>query len=147
MIRMTKQTDYGILALTHFANAGDGAVLTARDVARETSIARPMVSKILKLLAKSGLLLSLRGIKGGYRLAKRAHEISVAEIITVLEGPLAMTECSTGTPGQCKVEHHCPVSRHWQLINHAVRAALQDMTLTSMTGPAPQQLINIGGRL
>ena len=144
MLRMTKQTDYGIMVLSHFANSGDGTIHTARDVAAETEVPFPMVSKILKLLARKGLLESHRGVRGGYQLKRDAHAISVAEVISAFEGPLAITECSSGIPGECRVEHRCAVRNHWQIINHAVQRALEGITLSTMLGTTPQPLITLG---
>ena len=92
MIRITKQTDYGIVLLTHLA-ANPERQYTAPELAAEARLPLPMVSKILKLLARDGLLASHRGVKGGYSLARPAEEISMAEIIAALEGPIAITEC------------------------------------------------------
>ena len=92
MIRITKQTDYGIVLLTHLAAHPDRH-FNAPELAAEARLPLPMVSKILKLLAREGLLASHRGVKGGYSLARPAEEISMAEIIAALEGPIAITEC------------------------------------------------------
>ena len=70
MLRITKEADYGIVLLSHFAAGGDGSVHTARDLAEQAHLPLPMVGKILKSLARNGLLLSLRGVHGGYRLAR-----------------------------------------------------------------------------
>ena len=92
MIRITKQTDYGIVLLTHLA-AQPERQLNAPELAAETQLPLPMVSKILKLLVREGLLLSHRGVKGGYSLGRPPAEITMAEIIASLEGPIAITEC------------------------------------------------------
>src|SRR5215207_6380300 len=92
MIRITKQTDYGIVVLTHLANHAERQY-NAPELAAEAHLPLPMVSKILKLLTKDGLLVSHRGVKGGYSLAQHPAEISMASIIAALEGPIAITEC------------------------------------------------------
>ena len=96
----------------------------------------PMVSKILKALARAGILLSHRGAKGGYSLARPADEISAAEMITALEGPIGLTEC-TVHPGQCVQEASCHVREPWQRINAVVRDALRDVTLAELARPSP----------
>ena len=101
MIRMTKQTDYGFVLLTRLA-AEPERVVNAPDLAAETRLPLPMVSKILKLLARRGLLRSHRGVKGGYALARRPAEIHAAEILRALEGPVALTVCIDGTPGRVR---------------------------------------------
>ena len=135
MIRLSKLTDYGILLMTQMARHPDRSMHTARDLAAETRIPLPTVSKILKVLAGGGLLISHRGIKGGYSLGRRAHEISVGEIITVLDGPIGVTECA-GTPGVCDMEPHCPVSANWRIISRELKRALENVVLLDLVAPA-----------
>ncbi|MBK7977550.1 MAG: SUF system Fe-S cluster assembly regulator [Deltaproteobacteria bacterium] len=137
MFRMTKQTDYGIVLLTRFASAPMGQVHTARDLSEETLLPLPMVSKILKVLGRYGLLVSHRGVKGGYSLARRPEQITMIDIVGALEGPVAITECSLERPGACTQEPLCPVRTHWQRINQVVRDALAGLTLAEMTQPLP----------
>ena len=131
MIRLSKETDYGIVLLTHLAADPQRVSSSARELARETHLPLPMVSKILKLLTRREILRSQRGVKGGYRLARQPGEISVAEIISAMEGPIALTEC-VGAPGDCRHEPLCPVRVNWQTISHAVRQALEGIALTDM---------------
>ena len=133
MIRLTKQTDYGIVLMSRIANYG--ALEPARGLALSTHLPLPMVSKILKVLTRAGLLKSHRGAKGGYSLARASRDISVADLVTALEGPIAITECIEDTPEECSLEAHCGVRRNWQRINSAVRQALQAISLEDMAGP------------
>jgi FeS assembly SUF system regulator len=97
------------------------------------------VSKILKMLSRAELLVSHRGVKGGYSLARLPDEVSIAQIIDAIEGPIAMTECSATAPGLCELEPVCPVRSNWRKINRAVREALEKLTLAEMTHPLPQR--------
>ena len=135
MIRMTRVTDYGIVLLTYLARSSEGALHTARDLARDAHLPLPTVNKVLKTLTRHGLLESHRGVKGGYTLARHPEEISVAEIISATEGPVAMTECTVDGPGGCDHESECPVSDNWQRINQAIQEALDGITLAEMTRP------------
>jgi FeS assembly SUF system regulator len=145
MIRITKQTDYGIVLLTHLA-AQPGRQYNAPDLAAEVQLPLPTVSKILKLLARERLLLSHRGVKGGYGLARPPQEISMAEIIAVLEGPIAITECED-EHGDCLHEPICHVRSNWQRINAAVRAALAGITLAQLAlPPGSAKLVSLGGQ-
>jgi FeS assembly SUF system regulator len=143
MMRIGKLTDYAIVLLTYFAREGEGAEQgeeishAAPGLAALAQLPLPTVSKILKALSRGGLLISQRGAKGGYRLTRPAQQISVAEIIAVLEGPIALTECSTDVPGLCELEPVCPVRSNWRKINLAVRDALEGLTLAAMTRPLP----------
>jgi FeS assembly SUF system regulator len=131
MIRISRLTDYGIVLMTHMATHAE-RVHNATEVASEAHLPLPTVSKLLRLLAKEGLLESHRGVKGGYGLARRAEEITVGSIIKALEGPIALTTCTTDSPGDCEHEPLCPVRGHWYLINLAIRQALDSVTLTDM---------------
>jgi FeS assembly SUF system regulator len=134
MIRITRQTDYGILLLSHLAHGPIEDVHTAKDAARMSSIPLPMASKILKALARAGLLVSHRGVKGGYSLAVAADRITIADVIQALEGPIGITECSFN-PGGCEQEPCCPVRTNWQRISVAVRDALGRIPLSDMAVP------------
>ncbi len=137
MFRMTKQTDYGIVLLTRFAGSPTGMVHTARDLAEDTLLPLPMVSKILKVLSRFGLLVSHRGVKGGYSLSRQPEQITMIEIISALEGPVAITECSLEGPGTCRQEPLCPVRTNWQRVNQVIRDALAGLTLAEMKRPLP----------
>ena len=116
MLRVTKLADYGIVMLTHFAT--QTGTHNARDIAPVVRLPLPVVSKVLKLLAKHGLLESQRGIKGGFRLARSAETITVAQIIRALEGPIAVTECTDRIRGECGLAGGLSgASTNWHLIN------------------------------
>ena len=136
MIRMSKETDYGIVVLAYFASAQAGLKHNAREVAMENQLPLPMVRKILKILAREGLLISHRGAKGGYSLVRRGERISIAEIVKAMEGPLAMTECIEA-PGECRHEPVCGLRTSWHRINEIVFEALNSTTLSDLTGPLP----------
>lgn len=138
MLRISKLTDYGTVLLAHLA-AHPAAVCSAADVAAATGIALPTVSKLFKALAKSGLVTSTRGANGGYELARSPKEISAADIIDALEGPVSITECSSND-SLCAHESVCSVGGAWQRINVAIRRALDDVTLSDLlrsTSPVP----------
>jgi FeS assembly SUF system regulator len=134
MIRITRQTDYGILLLSLMASGPLDEVHTAKQAAEQAKIPLPMASKILKALAKGGLLVSHRGVKGGYSLAASAEHISLAAVIQALEGPIGITECSFN-PGGCEQEGSCPVQSNWLRISLAMRDALDKIPLSDMVVP------------
>ena len=134
MIRMSKLTDYGTLVMTYLARHPDG-VHNAAGVAAAIQVSPPTVSKILKLLARGDLLVSHRGTKGGYSLARAPERISLAEIVDAIEGPIALTECSSH-PGVCEQEDSCAIRPNWMKITLAVRRALQGVTLAEMAQPS-----------
>ena len=144
MIKMSKETDYGVVLLAHFASDDRQLRQSARQIASETQLSLPMVSKVLKILARQGLLVSRRGVKGGYSLARPADRISVVEIIHAVEGPIAMTECIE-SPGECCHEPLCQLQSNWRKINEAVTQALSGIKLSDMIEPLPDQLIPLAG--
>ena len=131
MIRLSRLSDYGIVLMAFLAEQPAESQHSARGIAEGTRLPLPVVSKILKALAREGLLLSQRGSRGGYALARRPDSITVAEMITALEGPIGLTEC-TMHPGQCVQEARCHVRKPWQQINHIVRSALAGVTLAQL---------------
>lgn len=131
MIRISRLTDYGIVLLTHMATHPD-QVHTANEAAAEAHLPLPTVSKLLRLLTREGLLASHRGVNGGYGLARRPAEVTVAEIVAKLEGPIAITACAAPAASDCAHETLCPVRGHWNLINLAVRQALESITLADL---------------
>ncbi len=138
MLKLSKLADYGIVVMTYLAE-GPAEVRAAVDVAGATRVAVPTVSKVLKRLSRAGLLVSIRGAKGGYRLARGPAAISIAEVIHALEGPLAMTECVSDA-GSCSQEPYCAVRGNWQRINETVQRALAEVSLADMVAP-------LGGRV
>jgi len=130
MLRISKLTDYGTLVLAHLADAEE-QLQSASEIAGATGLGAPTVSKLLKQLARAGLVASERGANGGYRLAKAPTDISAAQIIDALEGPLAITECS-GQESSCELEEVCSVGSSWQQINLQIRQALAGISLTEL---------------
>jgi FeS assembly SUF system regulator len=137
VFRLSKLADYGIVILTTMARRPEQQ-FSAAEAAAESRIPQPMASKILKALAKSGLLVSHRGAKGGYGLARPAEKVTVAEVITALEGPIALTACIEDGPGGCGIESLCPARANWQRINDAIRGALDGITLAEMAQTIPE---------
>lgn len=142
MLRMSKLTDYGTVVLTYMAGSGRQRH-SAADVANHTRLAAPTVSKLLKVLTKAGLVKSYRGTNGGYALARPAARITAAQIIDALEGPVAITECSS-LESHCEIESICQVSRAWQQINVAIRRALRDITLAQLAEPPSVTTLDLG---
>ena len=132
MIRLSKLTDYGMVLITHMAQNQNRVLHTARYLAVESRLPLPTVSKLLKELVQGGLLVSHRGVRGGYSLARKPREISVAEVIAVFEGPIALTECSTDISGLCDLEPCCPIKDNQRIISQAVRGALENVMLSDL---------------
>jgi FeS assembly SUF system regulator len=135
MLRISRLTDYGIVLLAELAREGAGRTCAARELAEQTQLPLPVVSKILKQLAHSGLLVSQRGARGGYGLARDPGSIRASEIIAALEGPIGLTECTLG-PGHCNHEGSCRMRTPWRHINQAILETLARVSLAELARPA-----------
>lgn len=140
MFRLSKITDYGIVLLAHLAKGDFTTTHNAREVASEVDLPLPVVAKVLKSLARRGILESHRGAKGGYSLARPPEAITVAEMIVALEGPVALTECTLESQ-LCPHEGSCAVRDPWQVINRVVREALMRVTLANLIDSNFSQLL------
>jgi len=152
MFKLSKTTDYGIVLLAQLARDSSAEPQNARELAAHSDLPVPMVSKVLKALAKEGLLVSHRGSKGGYRLAREPEELTVAEMIRALNGPVGLTDCAIG-PALCEHETMCAIRQPWQMISRVVEQALESVTLADLVrgGPSPvfasvRDILQIEGR-
>jgi FeS assembly SUF system regulator len=134
MIKLSRLTDYGVVVMTQINQSAD-AVTTAPDLAAATGLPLPTVSKLLKKLAKTRLLQSHRGVRGGYSLSCALAQITVAEFIEALDGPVALTACVDGAEDACNVESLCPVRGGWDRVNRAIRTALEEVSLADLCMP------------
>lgn len=135
MLRISKLTDYATVILARLATEPERR-FTAAQISAETHLAGPTVSKLLKQLHRKGLVVSTRGSAGGYLLARPATEISAAQILDALDGPVALTECA-GSASHCGIERTCRVGHSWQRVNIAIRRSLQEITLLELAGLSP----------
>ncbi|MDD5411962.1 MAG: SUF system Fe-S cluster assembly regulator [Methylobacter sp.] len=141
MLRLSKLTDYATVILSFMAR-DKAQVHAAMEIAAVTGIALPTVSKIMKLLVNADVLISTRGAKGGYALARIPEKISVATVISALEGPIALTECSISQQG-CEQASGCDIRGNWNLINQTINNALESVTLADLIRPAamPEEVL------
>lgn len=137
MLRVSRLTDYATVVMTCIARQPEQVLSTAQ-IADAARLELPTVSKLLKSLGHAGLVDSFRGVNGGYRLARPAGEITLAQIVEALEGPIGMTECSVAD-GQCDRELSCSVRGSWQQVNSVVGGALRAVSLADMARPTPVQ--------
>lgn len=133
MLRISKLADYGTVVMVYLARHAQ-ELCNARDIALHTHLAIPTVSKILKRLTGAGLLSSVRGVTGGYRLQRSAAEISISQIIYALEEHRGFTECSL-QPNDCSLQGVCTIQGNWRLISHAIETALDSVSLEALAKP------------
>lgn len=143
MLRIGKMTDYAMLIMSHMAKTPD-QILSATALSEALHLMAPTVSKILKMLADAELVISLRGAEGGYKLARAAADISIVDIISAMEGDLALTECCE-VQGLCAIDSMCTLRENWKKINKMMKLMLSQLSILDMSKPLPQG-INLHGK-
>ena len=131
-MRLTSLADYAVVMMAAAARHPAGTRLSATLLAGETGVPLPTAQKLMGRLAAAGLLATARGTGGGFRLARLASEISLADIVEAVEGPIEMTSCVDTERHHCALEGACQVRPHMGVVNHAVRGALQSVSLSSL---------------
>jgi FeS assembly SUF system regulator len=131
MFRLNRLTDYAVVVMSQMALRG-GETRSAQQISDDTGVPLPTVAKLLNLLGRAKLVASQRGAAGGYTLSAEPEEISVAQIIQALEGPIALTACVEGATDTCDAESFCPMRGNWNKVNGAIREALTSVTLADM---------------
>ena len=138
-MRLTHLADYAVVMMTAAARRDSESRLSAAELSAETGVPLPTAQKLMGKLAAAGLLTSARGAGGGFTLAHPVSQISLADIVEAVEGPIALTMCSDGVNHECVLDAHCRVRPHMGIVGNAVRGALHAVSLDSLTH-APDQL-------
>ena len=132
-MRLTHLADYAVVIMTAAARAPAGARLSASVLAEQTGVPLPTAQKLMGKLGAAGLLISVRGAGGGFVLARAPIEISLADMVEAVEGPIAMTQCSgSEEASECALDAHCRVKPHMNVVSNAVRGALGAVSLQSL---------------
>ncbi len=137
MLKLSRLADYAVVLLVRLGE--EGSVTTSTSLATETGIPEPTVAKILKALAGSKLVGSQRGARGGYRIGRSLDRIALTEVITAIDGPIALAACVDGGAGGCQSEETCPIRGSWDPVNDAIRATLDRITLADMSGASSRR--------
>ena len=135
-MRLTHLADYAVVLMTAAARREAGARLSATDLAQDTGVPLPTAQKLMQQLSAHGLLVGQRGQGGGYALARPVGEISLADIVEAVEGPIALTSCVEHGKHDCALEGTCCVQPHWGIVNAAMRGALAGIPLTQLAQQA-----------
>ena len=132
-MRLTHLADYAVVMMTAAARRDSQARLSAAELSADTGVPLPTAQKLMGKLANAGLLTSARGAGGGFTLARPVTEISLADIVEAVEGPIAMTMCADGVNHECVLDAHCRVKPHMGIVGNAVRGALHAVSLDTLT--------------
>ena len=144
MIRISRMADYGVVALSFLARQPDVCFSAAR-IAERTGVPLPTARKLLKMLVKNGVVVSRRGSSGGYGLARPPQDISVADLVVAVDGPIALADClqdGNANTSVCGLEGFCAVRGPWQKVSDAIRVALEEVTLADIADSIPGDAIN-----
>jgi FeS assembly SUF system regulator len=134
VIKLGKLTDYAIVVMGQLALDEAGEARSAHYLADKTGVPEPTVSKVLKDLSRGELVVSTRGSAGGYKLSKAADQISLADIIAALEGPISVVACVEGGKADCSLWETCPTKNNWPRVNTVIKRAFEGIKLTEIIG-------------
>jgi Rrf2 family protein len=143
MLKISKKTDYALMALQHiaavqFGDVTPGRVVNTKEIAEEYNIPLELLAKVLQTLAKHALIESHNGPKGGYALVRRAHQITIAQILECIEGPLGITDCLHEKDGEfCMQQENCHIRTPLLKVQDSIAQLLNNMTLQDMMGGTP----------
>ena len=134
MVRLTKNVDYGFIILGELA-LSEKKLLSAKEIASSQKLSPSLVAKILKILSQNGLVNSEQGPKGGYYLAKKPCDITLSEIITIIEGRIGLAECMRNqNSNECLNTSKCNIKHSLTIINNEINSYLEDITLAYLVG-------------
>ena len=136
MLRLSKRADYALIAMKHLALRGDRGSSSAREIAEEYRIPVDLMAKVLQRLVRRGLLASHQGTRGGYELARLPGHVSVADVIQAIDGPVAVTACSTDET-ECDQFAKCNVRDPLWRVRERILTALADCTIAELASDAP----------
>ncbi len=148
MLSLTKKTGYGLIAMTHLARLPAEQVVSAREIADQFGVPLSLLMNVLKELASAGYVESVRGAKGGYRLARRPEDINLADLVTALEGPIRLSACVTDEAGhhECtlQVMSRCPVADPVHRVQRKLNDFLKKLTLAEVAEPTVTETADSG---
>jgi len=139
-MRLSSMADYAVLTMSAAARHCGGARLNAAQLAEETGLPTPTVAGLVSRLSAAGLLKSVRGAHGGFKLARPAAAITLADIVEAVEGPIALTACVEAGKHDCTLEAECSMRPRWPQVNEALRGALAGIALAELSAPARMQV-------
>jgi Rrf2 family protein len=143
MLKISKLTDYGLLAAVYLARK-QGEVVSAREIAEFYHLPLPAITKVLKTLHAGGFATSTRGAGGGYAFDGDIESVTLGQLIETLEGPWDLVECETTDDrghALCAIRVACPSRRFMFGINRAIKGAFEQVTLGDLTRGAVPQVV------
>jgi len=152
VLKLTKKADYGLIALRHLASV-PGATSSTKDIADTYHLPVPLLAKVLQKLTRAGILSSVAGTNGGYKLSRDPQRISALEVVRAIDGPVILTHCFT-EHGVCDQSENCTVREPLRRVHEAILELLNRFTITELAEspatrltppPVPLNPVQIGG--
>lgn len=131
-MRLTHLADYAVVMMTAAARRDANARLSATELSDDTGVPLPTAQKLMQKLAAHGLLVGQRGAGGGYALARPVDQITLADIVEAVEGPIVLTMCADGINHECALDTHCRVKPHMSIVGDAIRTSLKSVSLQEL---------------
>jgi Rrf2 family protein len=131
MLKLTKKSDYGLIALRHLAGAGNSPGATAKEIAEIYRIPPPLLAKVLQALCKGGFVASMQGTHGGYRLARDPSTISALEVIRTIDGPVLLADCFHSAK-RCDQVSVCTVKEPLRKVHEGILGLLAGITVSDL---------------
>ena len=138
MIKLSKLADYAVVIIAAL-DAQKEELVSSSVLSKESKLPEPTVAKVLKLLASAEIVVSIRGVKGGYKLTKPLDDIKISDVITSVDGPIALTACVETSEECCDFAPQCAMHGRWNQVNKAINDALDMVTVGSMMNPQKQK--------
>lgn len=140
MLHFNRKTEYALLAIEHMVRKENqsGQVTSTREVSEAYHIPYPLLAKVLQKLAGKGLVKAVHGTKGGYILAKRPSDITVAHIVEIFDGPIAVVECFRDEKITCPQWDGCLIKDPFYELNHKIYHLLTETTIADLSGKSSQ---------
>jgi len=136
MLKLSKKSDYALIALKHLATHNGAGSFSASDIAEEYGISEALMAKVLQKLARVGLVAARHGSSGGYKLGRDAREITVLDAIHAIDGPISLTSCVTHR-GECEQTSMCTIREPLRKVNSSILELLNRVTISEMADDAP----------
>jgi FeS assembly SUF system regulator len=144
MIKISRMADYALLVT--FKMRGFDELITLNRLCELTNLPQPTIRKLMRALTQSNIVKSVRGSHGGYKLCNRSSQISIAEVIEAIDGPIALTECAKSDGGDCQIASTCELKENWNIVNRLISNALRNVTLDAM-GSMPLDVEKLNSEL
>jgi Rrf2 family protein len=129
MLKLSKKTEYAIIALLDMAGNGQDQLTTVRDLSQKYNIPRELMGKVMQSLAREGLIISQQGVKGGYKIVKKPGDININSVIQAVDGPISLVDCKIHDRDSCEQIEFCNIKSPMNYIHSQLLSLFNGITL------------------